>query len=113
MDELALRYVPMIEQIADMNADRDVYAQLRSLVVRSEEWDPGRVGGHFWFSISAPPAQRQFEISASAEDSDGVPIDIILHAVNGMLDWGEWYRVDGGPVLRWPPTSVRPGPNFL
>jgi hypothetical protein len=43
----------MVEQIAGMNgADPVVFAQLLSLRVHAEEWDAGRSGGHFWFTLS-------------------------------------------------------------
>jgi hypothetical protein len=46
-------------------------------------------------------------VDAFTEDANGTEIDIILHIVDGRIDWGEWYRVDSAPILRWPPTSVR------
>jgi hypothetical protein len=65
--------------------------------------------GAFWFDVSGPAASRNFIVDAFADDLDGVVIDIILHSENGLLHWGEWYRVDGSePVLQWPPSSIRP-----
>lgn len=98
MKKLSSSYAPMIRAIADIyRNDAVVYGQLRSLRVTAEEWDPSRGGGH-----------------AIADDSDGVMINIILHPENGLLSWGEWYRVDGTePVLQWPPTSIRPHPPTI
>lgn len=116
MDDIAGRYAPMIEQMADMWADHaSVRAQLRCLKVTREEWDADRRGGHFWFSVTAPPESRDVEctVDALADDADGASIDIILHPVDGVLNWGEWYRVPLSlgdwkrPITRWPPLSIR------
>lgn len=117
-EEIAARYAPMIAQIAQMYAaDPYIYTQLRSLSVTREEWDANRRGGHFWFSVSGPPAKREdFLVDARAHDTDGAIIDIILHPVNGILNWGEWYRVPLSlddleqPIRGWPPRLVDPNP---
>lgn len=95
VDEITSRYAPMIAQIAAMySGDDPIYAQLRSLIVTREEWDTTKRGGHFWFSVSGPAAERHdFLVEAQGYDVDGAMIDIILHPVDGILNWGEWYRV--------------------
>jgi hypothetical protein len=85
--------------------------------VTREEWDERRGGGHFWFEISAPAADFDFELNVEAVDSDGATIEIILHSVGGLLNWAEWFRlptewVASQAVLRSPPPSVRSHPNF-
>jgi len=78
VDDIALRYAPMIEQMAEMYAgDEAVHAQLRSLVVTREEWDDeSRRGGHFWFDVSGPPvAEDDFLVDAHAFDVDGATIE--------------------------------------
>lgn len=96
----------MVQQIAELNADDAIVcAQLRSLRVTREEWDDNGAGGHFWFEISAPRVDHDFDVIVNAEDEDGGLIEIILHSVGGLLNWAEWFRYDGS-VLRWPPPSV-------
>ena len=106
----------MIAQIAEMySGNESIHAQLRSLIVTREAWDTTGRGGHFWFSVFAPAAKQQdFLVEARAYDVDGAIIDIILHPVDGILNWGEWYRVPltpddlHRPIRRWPPPSVGP-----
>ena len=100
----------MLREMVNLYAENEViHAQLKTLEVTAEEWDTGRGGGHFWFDVSGPAADSDFVVDALADDLDGVVIDIILHSENGLLNWGEWYRVDGSePVLQWPPSSLRP-----
>ncbi len=122
VDNLASRYAPMIEQMAEMYAGNEaVHAQLRSLVVTREEWDDESMrGGHFWFDVSGPPgAEDDFLVDARAFDVDGAMIDVIIHPVEGILNWGEWYRVplsveeleQPKPIKRWPPPSVSAHPR--
>lgn len=116
MDDIAARYAPMIEQMAELYAGNEAaQAQLRALKVVREEWDSNRRGGHFWFEVSGPPADdRNFVVNATAYDVDGTMIDIIVHPVDGVLNWGEWYRVPRSlgdlerPIQRWPPPSISP-----
>jgi hypothetical protein len=119
MDDLAGRYAPMIEQIAEIYADHELaYAQLRSLKVTREEWDDDMRGGHFWFDVTAPRGlyEDSFDVNARASDVDGAAIDFIIHPVDGTLNWGEWYRLPLGasdletPIQRWPPPFVVPNP---
>ena len=123
MDDLAARYAPMIDQMAEMYADNGaVHAQLRSLVVTREEWDDESMrGGHFWFEVSGPPGvEDDFLVDARAFDVDGATIDIIIHPVDGILNWGEWYRVPLSaaelelrkPIGRWPPASIDRHPQL-
>ena len=118
MGDLPALYSPMIEQFADQYSDEPlVHAQLRSLRVTSEKWDDNRGGGHFWFDVSAPAADYDFVIEVTSDDSDGGLIDILLHSVAGLVNWGEWYKLPRTAthtteVLRWPPISVTRSPNF-
>jgi len=118
VDDIASRYAPMIEQLARIYSyDEEVHAQLLSLKVTREDWDSDRRGGHFWFEGSAPRAvDDDFLVDGRAEDADGAKIEIILHPVGGILNWGEWYRLPRSPddfeqpILRWPPPTVSPNP---
>ena len=118
MDDIAARYAPMIEQMAEMHAsDEAVHAQLRSLKVTREEWDTDGRGGHFWFDVCrSSAAGYDFLVEARADDLDGAKIDVILHSVDGTLEWGEWYRLSippddlKQPIQRWPPPSLNPSP---
>ena len=106
--DLRSAYDPLIKQIAALyTEDAELYQHLQSLAVTAEEWDVGRGGGHLWFEKSpfAPDIERD-TVDAWAQDADGMPIDIILHSVDGRIAWGEWVRADGRPIHRWPPPSV-------
>lgn len=116
MDDIADRYARMVEQVAALYAnDGPIHAQLSSLRVTREEWDSDRRGGHFWFEVSAPAAvDHDFLVEAQAEDSDGAIVEIILHSVDGILKWGEWFRWPltlndvAQAICQWPPLSVGP-----
>lgn len=109
------QYDPLIKHIAALYADdTTIHEHLRTLTVASDEWDNGRGGGHLWFgSAQSAPLSDPDTVDAWALDSDGMPIEIILHYVGGRITWGEWYRVDGRPIQRWPPPWVqREAPRF-
>ena len=122
MDDLAARYAPMIEQLAEIYVHHPVaHAQLRSLRVTREEWDNDEMrGGHFWFTGSVLPGNIEdiHDVNGMANDVDGAPIDIIIHVVEGKLNWGEWYRLplSGSPedfekpIQKWPPATIKPWP---
>jgi hypothetical protein len=106
-----MRYKPVLGQIAEMlAADPELALYIRNLKVNREEWDDGRVGGHFYFEETAEDAGTKL-IYAVAEDADGATIEVILHLIGTSGNWAEWYRWDGEPVLRWPPPSLRPAPR--
>lgn len=47
-------------------------------------------------------------VEAETEDSDGVPIHVSLHVVNGLMNELELYREDSKPVKRAPaPEALR------
>ncbi len=107
MDDLALRYAPMLRQIAQLYCEDAVLSEfVDGLTVNREEWDPGMRGGHFWFEETTEDADVEV-VDAVAEDSDGATIAILLHLVGRRTNWAEWFRWDGEPILRWPPPSVR------
>jgi len=116
VDDIAARYAPMIAQLAEIYAAHEAaHAQLGSLKVTREEWDDNMRGGHFWFDVSGSPGvDDDFLVDALALDVDGALIDVIIHPVGGLLNWGEWYRLPLSledletPIKRWPPPSVSP-----
>jgi hypothetical protein len=106
-NDLASQYDALIQQIADLYAqDRELFACLRRLRVNREEWDSGRCGGHFYFEEMAEDSGTEL-VDVVAEDTDGAAIAVTLHLIGLGQNWAEWYRLDGEPVLRWPPPSVR------
>jgi hypothetical protein len=109
MNDVHARYAPLIKKISEIYAgDANLREQLENITVFNEEWDSNRAGGHFWFHPSASRAPMPREtVDAEALDSDGALIQIILHFVGSGNDWGEWFRWDMGPVLQWPPQTIR------
>ncbi len=107
------RYAPLLKQMAEFYSDDpDVVAQLEALEILEEDWDVNHAGGHFKLKVphSAPPIDLDI-VEALAYDTDGMSICIILHTFGDRLNWGEWFRNDGEPILRWPPPFVRPAPR--
>jgi hypothetical protein len=51
------------------------------------------------------PDDLRVPVNASALDSDGVPIEIFLHIVNGLVDELEIVKADGSPIIRPPEAS--------
>lgn len=112
MDEIAKRYAPMMRQIAEIYRDNDALsAYILGLTVNRERWDSNNAGGHFYFDETPDDASTEI-VDAVAKDSDGAPIEIILHLVGARGNWAEWWRSDGERILRWPPTSVTANPSF-
>jgi len=112
---ITARYQPMMKEIAALYAEHaDVCTHIEAARVTGEEWDLNRGGGHLRFEVpSSAPRLDPLEwdtIDAHASDEDGTPIVIIFHLGNARIDWGEWFRVDGEAIIRWPPTTVRRGP---
>ncbi len=88
--------------------DPDVVAQLEATEVIEETWDDNRAGGHL--KLKVPPSAPAIDcdtIEVLADDADGGMISIILHIFGDRIDWGEWFRYDTEPVIRWPPSSIR------
>jgi len=118
-DVLRLRYERLLAdmgalcatRVADDESLQALAAQLKSTRVVSEDWDLNGAGGHFNFETpeSTPAVKDLAYIDAFCDDADGVPIHIIMHLVDGRLNWGEWYRVYGFDkhVGTWPPISIR------
>lgn len=115
LNDLHSYYDPMIKRIAQLYADdAPLQSHLCSLAVTAEEWDDGRGGGHLWFQNSpTAPALEIDTVDAWTQDKDGMPINIILHTVDGHVTWGEWFRVDGAPIQSWPPRSLQREPPML
>lgn len=108
VDDLESRYSRLIGQIADLfHEDESLFAFLLGLKVNREEWNAGRRRGHFFFQ-ETPEHARVELIELIAEDVDRGIIDIALHITGERVNWGEWCRLDGRSVLRWPPLSVLP-----
>lgn len=103
------RYAPLLKKIAALySADAALHAHLESIRVLGEEWDSNRAGGHFYFQSSTPGAPLPCdEVVVQADDGDGGLIEVILHFIGPHGDWGEWFRYDMEPVIRWPPSSIR------
>jgi hypothetical protein len=104
MDDVHARYAPMLKDIAAYYADDErLCAQLAATTVIREEWDDDRSGGHFWMEVS-PSATPILDatVDARTRDNDDAIVDVILHTVDGYLNWGEWFRYDGEPVSHWP-----------
>lgn len=115
LNDLHSHYDPVIKQIAELYCD-DVSLQsyLQTLAVTPEEWDDGRGGGHLWFqNSSSAPVLEMDTIDAWTQDTDGMPINIVLHTLDGHVTWGEWFRVDGAPIQCWPPSALQRTPPTL
>jgi len=108
-------YDPLIKHIAELYADDvQIQSHLQTLAVTAEEWDDGRGGGHLWFqNPSFAQALDVDTIDAWTQDTDGMPINLILHTVDGHVTWGEWFRVDGAPIQCWPPRTLQRTPPRL
>lgn len=48
---------------------------------------------------------QRVPVDGRANDVDGVPIEFLLHVVNGTVTELEIYKADGSPILRQPPAS--------
>src|SRR5436305_1503253 len=105
MDYLMQRYGPIIKDFAKIYPDNEpLHAQLRAVSVTGEDWDINRAGGHLKLEVPMTTAAVDLDIiDARTTDADGALIGIILHFVDGRLNWGEWYRMDGEPIRSWPP----------
>lgn len=109
MNDLNARYAGFLRDIAAVYPDDEpLREQLRVVSITQEDWDEGRGGGHFKFSTPASAAAvNYYTLDVFADDADGGKIDIILHFVNGLLNWGEWFRFDDEAITRWPPPTLR------
>jgi hypothetical protein len=108
MTDIQERYTPLLKQIAARYADDEsLGAQLAATTVVREVWDDNRSGGQFYMEVlpSADPVPHD-AVDARAHDDDGAYVDIILHTVDGYMNWGEWFRYDHSPVVHWPPESL-------
>lgn len=58
-------------------------------------------------ALAAPAAtERRVPVEASARDSDGAEILILLHVIDGYLDELEFIRGDGKPMLAAPKAEA-------
>ncbi len=88
------------------SSDDALQRQLAALDITAEDWDTSGAGGHLQFAVPSDAAPVRFDtVDARTNDTDGTPIDIILHVVDGHLNWGEWCRVDAQRIQSWPPRS--------
>lgn len=96
----------MLERLAEALAESErtfLLRQLAAAAVRGED------RGHLFFSVpsgaDALPGELA-EIDSSYRDDDGGLIDVLLHfeQPRGVVSWLEWFRYDGKPVLRFPPS---------
>lgn len=51
------------------------------------------------------PVTRRIPIEAETEDTDGVPIHLLLHVVEGKIAELEIYKDDGSPIRKMPAAS--------
>lgn len=61
--------------------------------------------GSLEFIVRAPPAtavKSRVPVEATGSDTDGVPVHLLLHVVEGLLHELEIYRADGDAVRRLP-----------
>jgi hypothetical protein len=106
-NDVSGRYASLIKQIAALYSDDPVSAQIEALAVIGEDWDDNRGGGHLQLQQSRSTSHvTRDTIECYADDEDGTRIEILLHVVDGRIDWAEWYRVDSQPITLWPPSSV-------
>ena len=45
-------------------------------------------------------------VEGSGSDSDGVPIYVLVHVVDGLAVELEIYKADGSPILSMPPPEA-------
>lgn len=112
MEDLNRRYSRLMRQTASLfREDESLVAFLAGLKVNREEWNPSRSSGRFFFQDSPAHTCVEF-IELIAHDQDGVIIEVAVHITGERTNWGEWYRSDRRPVLRWPALSFLPKSRY-
>jgi hypothetical protein len=64
--------------------------------------------GSLKFEVEDGPKAKvtqRVPVDARANDSDGVPIEFLLHVVDGLVRELEIYKADGSPIMRHPVAS--------
>jgi hypothetical protein len=64
--------------------------------------------GSLQFEVEDGPKAKvtqRVPVDARANDSDGVPIEFLLHVVDGVVRELEIYKADGSPIVRHPVAS--------
>lgn len=51
------------------------------------------------------PVSRRIPVEATYTDADGVPVHLLIHVIDGVLDELEVYREDSAAVMTAPATS--------
>jgi hypothetical protein len=84
--------------------------ELRSQISRSRvkacEYDDQY--GSIEFEVEGSPEAKvtqRVPVDARANDSDGVPVEFLLHVVDGVVRELEIYKADGSPILKHPAAS--------
>jgi hypothetical protein len=85
--------------------------ELRAQIFKSrvEQIDEyGDEYGSLKFEVEDCPKAKvtqRVPVDARANDSDGVPIEFLLHVVDGVVKELEIYKADGSPIVRLPVAS--------
>jgi Domain of unknown function (DUF6984) len=78
----------------------------RSRVKPVEEY--GDQYGSLEFEVEGGPKAKvtqRVPVDARANDRDGVPIEFLLHVVDGVVRELEIYKADGSPIMKRPAAS--------
>lgn len=107
-DDLERRYSPLMGQIAELfQEDESLFAFLSMVRVNGEAWNVEQARGYFFLELPYDYACDEL-IDLIADDADGATIEVSIHIAGVRTSGGEWHRLDGRAVLRWPPPSVLP-----
>jgi hypothetical protein len=90
----------------DIPSIEAIRSQLQSAKTRVVDND-----GSFQTDCHGPPwvSAPRVPIEARYEDLDGIPIDILMHVIDGAVHEFEIYKVDGGTVPKdFPLSSLKP-----
>jgi hypothetical protein len=52
------------------------------------------------------PVHTRVPVEGNGTDSDGVPVHVLLHVVDGLAVELEIYKADGSPILSMPPPEA-------
>jgi hypothetical protein len=52
------------------------------------------------------PVDTRVPVEGSGSDTDGVPIHLLVHVVDGLAVELEIYKADGSPILSMPPLDA-------
>jgi hypothetical protein len=75
-----------------------IRAQLADAHVSAEGTSDTRTLVFHIADVQRAKTRHRIPVEAQAVDADGVPIDVLLHVVDGVIKELEIYRVDGCPI---------------